>query len=308
MGLAYGPKWPIYKIKIETTVMILGLLAKQTIQAVSFGWFDFVNQPLSLLAFSLTKQAKQISNKKKSSRSFYSAKISSLKRIGPHNETIISILIGNLLGDGWGEKRGGATRFHIHMSSKNMEYVYWLHKALSEKGYCSAKKPRTLKQIGSKGQIYYSIKFRTFSFSSLNYIYDMFYKKERYETLKDKNSYQNSDKRAQLSGPLIRNIKTVPANIGEFCTAKTLAIWLMDDGSVSGSGVRISTESFSLSDVTLLQTMLFQNFSIRTTIQQHKTRWILYFPKNQLPLLSKITKPYFLPCMYYKLNTKDDQR
>lgn len=228
----------------------------------------------------VNKMGKQVS------RFFYTARVSSLKGIGPHNEPIISTIIGNLLGDGWGEKRVASsgeketTRFHIHMSSKNAEYIYWLHKFFSENGYCSAKKPPTIKQIGPKGQIYYSIKFRTFSFSSLNYIYYLFYRKDR------NNKY----------------IKTVPANIGELCTARTLAIWLMDDGSVSGSGVRISTESFTREEVACLKAMILQNFSIHATIQRHKTRWILYFPKSQLPLLSKKTKPYFIPCMYYKLN------
>jgi len=33
---------------------------------------------------------------------FISSKISALKRIGPHNIDVISVIIGNMLGDGWG--------------------------------------------------------------------------------------------------------------------------------------------------------------------------------------------------------------
>jgi ubiquinol-cytochrome c reductase cytochrome b subunit len=99
----------------------------------------------------------------------------SSERIGPHNIDVLSILVGSLLGDGWGEKRSNSTRFHIHCSAKNVEYIMWLHKYLSQKGYCSTVKPKILKQIGENGNIYYSIKIRTWSFTSLNYIYDSFY-------------------------------------------------------------------------------------------------------------------------------------
>lgn len=47
----------------------------------------------------------------------------SKNRIGPHNKDIISVIIGNLLGDGHGEKRVGSTRFTIHMGSPNVEYL-----------------------------------------------------------------------------------------------------------------------------------------------------------------------------------------
>lgn len=210
-------------------------------------------------------------------RYFYSISISSEKRIGPHDKDVISVLVGNLLGDGYAEKRKNSTRFQIHMSSRNAEYVFWLHKFFAVRGYCSAKKPVVKNQIGKKNTVYFSIKFKTFSFSSLNYLYHRF--------------YCENDKR-----------KRVPTDIYKLLTPKALAIWIMDDGGKSGTGLKISTETFSLEDNLLLQKTFFEKFGIRPSIQHHKQKYLLYFEKNDLLSLSYIVKPHMLLCMYYKLN------
>ena len=107
-------------------------------------------------------------------RSFHTANLSAEKRIGPHNIDVISVLVGNLLREGYAEKRGNSTRFHLHMSSKNAQHVFWLHKFFADRGYCSPTIPSVKKQIGKKNRIYFSIKFVTFSFKSLNWLYDSF--------------------------------------------------------------------------------------------------------------------------------------
>ena len=99
----------------------------------------------------------------------------SKEKIGPHKKEVISVLVGNLLGDGYGEKIKNKSRFQIHISSRNAEYVFWLHKFFASQGYSSPKKPVPKKQIGKKNNIFFSIKFKTFCFSSLNFLYDSFY-------------------------------------------------------------------------------------------------------------------------------------
>jgi ubiquinol-cytochrome c reductase cytochrome b subunit len=121
-----------------------------------------------------------------------------------------------------------STRFHIHASAKNIEYIGWLQKLLSNQGYCNDKKIKLIKQIGKNNKIYYSIKIRTWSFSSWNYIYNEFYSSK---------------------------IKIVPTY--EFLithlTPLALAIWIMDDGSKDGSGLRISTNCFKKEEILKLQ-------------------------------------------------------
>ena len=46
------------------------------------------------------------------------------QRVGPHDEDIISILVGSLLGDGHGEKsKSGGVRVSKQQSSKNVGYL-----------------------------------------------------------------------------------------------------------------------------------------------------------------------------------------
>ena len=73
-------------------------------------------------------------------RCFYTKRIAAKQRIGLYQQQVICTLVGNLLGDGYMEKRNNATRMHIHMSSRNVEYINWLHIFFSEKGYCSPEK------------------------------------------------------------------------------------------------------------------------------------------------------------------------
>ncbi|PWA00307.1 hypothetical protein BB558_003650 [Smittium angustum] len=52
-------------------------------------------------------------------------KISSYKRIGPHNIDILSMIFGSLLGDSYAEKRnnGLGTRISLQQENKNIEYL-----------------------------------------------------------------------------------------------------------------------------------------------------------------------------------------
>ena len=83
-------------------------------------------------------------------KTFYTNRLYTEKRIGWHDKDTVSVLVGNLLGDGHAEKRGNATRLTVHMSSKNAEYCFWLHTFFKEKGYCSPQKPKIIKQIVRK--------------------------------------------------------------------------------------------------------------------------------------------------------------
>ena len=228
-------------------------------------------------------------------RKFYTQNLFSKERVGPHNQDVISVLVGNLLCDGYAEKRKNSTRFQIHMISLNAEYIFWLFKFFAEKGYCSPKKPVVKKQIGKKNIIYFSIKWKTFSFSSLNFLYDSFYSKNNLYLFSETN--KEKIKRNQ-------NIKNVPTNIYSLLTQQALAIWIMDYGGKSGSGLKISTESFCYQDNLLLQKTLKIKFSIEPSIQRHKNKYSLYFDKNQIFSLYSIVKPYIYPCMRYKFNVE----
>ena len=204
-------------------------------------------------------------------RNFYTSKLYSEKRIGPHNRDVVSFLIKNLLGDGYAEKRNNATRFHIFISNKNAEYIFWLHSFFKKNGYCSAEKPKVKKQIGKHNVIYFSIKFTTFSFSSLNFLYDLFYVKK------------------QINNEICFK-KVMPKNISSLINEKVLAAWFMDDKKKSGSGFKISIGNFSYDEHVLLQKAFLEKFNLCCTIQKHKNKFIFFFKKADKEKFSNIVK------------------
>lgn len=63
-------------------------------------------------------------------------------------------------------------------------------------------------------------------------------------------------------------MKIVPSIIDQYLTPLALAIWIMDDGGKSGSGLKLATNSFSYSDCMLLTKVLYDNFNIKATVQK----------------------------------------
>lgn len=102
------------------------------------------------------------------SQQISSAKFRSTQRIGPHDYELISILIGSLLGDGYAEKHGNGTRICFQQEESHSSYLLYLHKKISEKGYCNETKPKITTRIGKKGKLRYLSRFKTYTYSSFN--------------------------------------------------------------------------------------------------------------------------------------------
>jgi LAGLIDADG DNA endonuclease family len=90
-------------------------------------------------------------------------RLKGIYRIGAHNTDIISIIFGSLLGNTQGEKKllGVGTRFNFYQEAVHVEYMLFLHKLLSELGYCNSKLPVITTKLGSKGKIRKIVRFST---------------------------------------------------------------------------------------------------------------------------------------------------
>ena len=208
-------------------------------------------------------------------------KVSRLKgiyRIGPHNIDVISIMFGSLLGDAHAEKRlkGLGTRISFFQEDSHVEYLLFLHKMLSELGYCNPKVPTITNRLGAKGKVRKIIRFSTWTYTSFNWIHDLWYK----------------DK-----------IKCVPECIGQYLTPLALAIWIMDDGAKVGKGLKFSTNSFTYSECLILVKALNDNFNIKASIQSagSNNQYIIYIWKESMDDLRNIISPYIIPAMKYKI-------
>lgn len=209
-------------------------------------------------------------------------KLTSKERIGAHNIDIISMIIGSTLGDSHLEKRknGIGTRVIFEQSNRNVEYLMWFHSYFSNRGYCSSIKPKLKIRIKQEGKVYYQYRVSSYTFSSFNWIHEMFYK--------------------LVDG---KYIKFVPLNIEEYLTPLALAIWFMDDGSKKGKGASIATNCFTLEEVNLLCKVLKSKYNIIATSNKsgENKGHIIYIHSNSMKLFSSIVKPYLLPSLYYKL-------
>jgi len=205
---------------------------------------------------------------------------SSMYRIGPHNLDFISFILGGILGDTHFEKRkqGCGTRIIFEQCQQNVEYLYWTNQFLIERGYCKNQKPFLRKRIAKNNKILFHHRINTYTFTSLNWLYDLFYKNK---------------------------IKILPLNheIWNYFTEFSLAIWFMDDGSKTNSGYRLATNCFSLTEINFLQNLLFVKFNLKTTKQSSGLNkgYIIYIKAESKNLFISLIQEHLHNCMKYKL-------
>jgi len=104
-------------------------------------------------------------------RYYHISNIRAINRIGPHNEDIISVITGSILGDAYANKRSGeGVRICYRQSIQHKEYLFWLYDFFYNRGYTSNLQPRQYtRTIRTKeGKIYYGYEFNTFTFRSFS--------------------------------------------------------------------------------------------------------------------------------------------
>ena len=181
------------------------------------------------------------------SRQFHTKGIRSKHRIGPHNIDIISVLVGCLLGDVHAYKsETGGTIFRFKQSILHKDYLFFLYEFLSHRGYSSNNGPKQYQTIlvnaNGRKNTYYGYEFNTFTFKSLDWLYDFFY---------------------------VNKIKIITPELAHYTKPLVLAFIIMDDGSwvATSKSIRIATNCFTAEEVDLLRNILESKFGIQTTKQ-----------------------------------------
>lgn len=86
-----------------------------------------------------------------------------------------------------------------------------------------------------------------------------------------------------------------------------LAIWIMDDGTWQGSGVRIATDSFSKADCMRICDVLKSKFGLVASVikvgflKDGSQAYNVYIQAEFQETLRNLVKPFFDPSMLYKL-------
>lgn len=205
-------------------------------------------------------------------------RIKSYFRIGPHNKDVLSIIYGTLLGDSHAEFRinGNGTRISFYQEANHEEYLLWLHKKIALYGYCNPKIPTIQSRLVKGGKLRKIIRFHSFTYTSFNAIHD--------------NWYTNG-------------IKKVPYNIEEYLTPICLAVWIMDDGSRVGYGLKLCTNSFTFKDTTRLSLVMNELYGIKSSVQSsgYPNQYHIYIWSDSMLKVRQLVKPYMVSSMLYKL-------
>jgi hypothetical protein len=157
----------------------------------------------------------------------------------------------------------------------HVKYLLWLHNQIATRGYCNPTVPTIGKKLGKKGKVRKTIRFATWTYTSFDWIYDLWY---------------------------VNGVKEVPSKIGDYLTSLALAIWVMDSGVKSSGGLNL-INCFSYSDCLLLVQVLHKNFGLKAIIQSTSvsSQWRVYFPKESMADLRNKVDPFIIPEQKYKL-------
>ncbi|CAO1639638.1 unnamed protein product (mitochondrion) [Sympodiomycopsis kandeliae] len=208
----------------------------------------------------------------------YAKRLPANARTGPHNKIILEIIYGSLLGDSYAERRilGNGTRICFYQEAIHKEYLIWLHSIIINIGYCSQTIPKIQTRLCKKGKIRLIMRFKTFTYQSLDWIHD--------------NWYDNG-------------IKRVPRDIKAYLSPLALAIWIIDDGSRSGKGLKFRINSFTYDDCLFLSNVLLELYNVRTSVQKagYANQYVIYVFAESIDILRHIVKPYIVNSMLYKL-------
>lgn len=202
-------------------------------------------------------------------------KIQSKNRFITHNYDVICALYGSLLGNCYAEKRSNSTRFILQQESSNMEYLMWYHSFFAKRGYMSSTKPKIQTRIGKNSKVRFFYRIRTWSFSSLNWVFDSFY----------------SD-----------NKKVVPKNLENFFSPLTIAIWIQENSCLLSSGLKIATNNFTFEEVKFLCELFWIKYGIIASPNRDRNQCVLYIQKQSIPKLVLLVKNFIVPSMFYKFN------
>ena len=199
-------------------------------------------------------------------------------RIGPHNIDILSIIYGSLLGDAHAEKRlsGIGTRISFFQEDTHLNYIFYLHSILSKAGYCNEKLPIIRERLGVKGVVRKVLRFHTWTYTSFNRIHEEWY---------------------------VIGKNCVPNNIDLYLTPLALAVWIMDDASKVGKGLKLCTNSFTYDECLFLINVLHKNFNLKASVKSagSNEQYIIYIWKQSMPDLYNIVSPYIILEMKYKI-------
>jgi hypothetical protein len=187
--------------------------------------------------------------------------------------TVCGIIFGLLLSDASLEITTTSinARFSLEMSIHQSAYLVDVFFALSH--YCKSY-PTLCKHV-VRGEVHYSLRFRTRSLPIFTVLHCMFY---------------------------VNGLKIVPLEIFEFLTPVALAHWIAGDGIVRHKGLGLCTHSFTIPDTVRLINVLIIRYAFECTLRMEQGKFpMIYIKASSIGLLRSIVLPHLHSAYHYKL-------
>ena len=185
-------------------------------------------------------------------------------------DTVLSVVVGSLLGDGYVYPNG---TLQIDHAWKQREYVEWKYQQLVG---IAGKSPRRVERWDKRTER---------SYVSLRFYTKAIFKQERMAFYAD-------------------GVKGIPSDIDKWLDPLTVAVWFMDDGGRGGNtrhGMVFNVATFSSKDQELLQGTLKDRYGLETTLQHAGRGTHLYVRAASAVRFVEIVGPHIIPSMLYKL-------
>lgn len=184
------------------------------------------------------------------------------------------ILIGLMLGDGHLERQKGAlsARLKIEHSMNQAAYVDW---KFSEWRDWVLTPPKQRQRRNRLGTVSTNIGFTTVGHDAFEQVRVRFYRDRR---------------------------KVIPEDLQ--LTPLSMAVWFMDDGSRKSRqcrGLYLNTQSFTSSEVRLLQEVMRRDVGVETSVRQQLDGPQIYVPSSSVGDMVRFIEKEVLPCIRYKL-------
>ncbi len=181
------------------------------------------------------------------------------------------MLVGLILGDAHLEtqSKGRTYRVKFEYSSNQREYANHLYESFGE-WICT---PPQVKLDATHNNVW----FQTVSHTAFRFYAHQFYDERK---------------------------KCVPALIHRFLTARGVAYWFMDDGSIKSresKAVIFNTQGFGQNDVKRLVKCLQKTFNLEAAPRKQEEGLQIYVSGNSFERFREIVSPYILPSMRYKI-------
>ena len=183
-----------------------------------------------------------------------------------------SILVGIIISDGWlSINKSGNTRFFFKQSLDKIKYFFNVYNKFSH--YCSNYPQIKIEYLN--GKKFYSIYFATRTLPCFTFYYNIFYSKK---------------------------VKIVPLDLYNLLTYESLAHWICCDGTKTGTGLTLQTQSFSIREVVFIINILIHKFNLNCSIHMQRDLPTIYIGAKSMKILQKNILPYICESMRYKLH------